>query len=346
MNIPTITHKGLSWINLNTPTETDVKFLNKTFGFSMLNLEDYLYKTQIPKIEINKDYSLLVIDVPYITQTGKSKKDTGGNKFFSISNVLGTRVPLPSFPKVPRKKRINVGEVDFFIGKDYLVVLHDEKTPQIDELFEICKLNEKQREDLMGKGPVYLLYRIIDILVDSSITYVEDISNTIDYIDHQLEENRSSAVIEDISMTRRNIVVFETMIKPALPIFTDLEKGKYKELNGEMMPYWSNILDHLQKIWERLEDNKELILGISSSHESYLTQKTNEIIAVLTIIFTYSLPATILGTFFGMNILLPGGIEEGPWKFWGDYTTLIIILVAAIVPTVLMHLYFKRKGWV
>src|SRR4029077_9445609 len=144
--------------------------------------------------------------------------------------------------------------------------------------FEICKLNEKHRADLMGNGAVFLFYRIIDILVDSCITYVEDISNTIDYIDRQLEGKRSGSVIEDISMTRRNIVVFETMIKPALPIFADLEKGKYKSLNGEMMPFWSNIFDHLQKIWERLEDNKELIMGISESHESILSNRSNELV--------------------------------------------------------------------
>src|SRR5947207_5337573 len=188
MNIPTVTYNGLSFINLNTPTEEEVKFLNKTFGFSMLNLEDYLYKTQIPKIETYKDYSLVVMDMPFIPQPSKIKKESAGSKLSFIPNILSNRVPLPVFPKTPRKKRISVGEVDFFIGKNYIVVLHDEKTQQIDELFEMCKLNEKNREELMGKGPVYLFYRIIDILVDSSISYIEDISNTIDYIDRQLED--------------------------------------------------------------------------------------------------------------------------------------------------------------
>lgn len=337
MNIPTLTHKGLSFINLNTPTENDVRFLNKTFGFSMLNLEDYLYKTQIPKIENYKDYSLLVVDVPYIPQVGKAKREVGNNKFFSISNVLTSRVPLPVFPKIPRKKRISVGEVDFFIGKDYLVVLHDEKTPQIDELFEICKLNEKHREDVMGKGPVYLLYRIIDILVDSSISYVDDISNTIDYIDRQLEERRSSTVIEDISMTRRNIVVFETMIKPALPIFADLEKGKYKDLNGEMMPYWSNIFDHLQKIWERLEDNKELIQGIALSHESVLSNRSNELVKFLTVITSISFPFVIVNNLYSMNVQgLP--YSDQPWIV----PTLFLVIFSG---GLLIISYFKYRDW-
>src|SRR5256885_14663523 len=126
MNIPTVTHKGLSFINLSKPTASQMEFLNKNFGFSMLNLEDYLYKTQIPKIETYKDYSLVVMDVPYITQPGKGKKEPGSAKFPFLPNILTNRVPLPVFPKTPRKKGIRVGEVDFFLGKDYLVVLHDE----------------------------------------------------------------------------------------------------------------------------------------------------------------------------------------------------------------------------
>ncbi|HVF69330.1 MAG TPA: magnesium transporter CorA family protein [Xanthomonadales bacterium] len=336
MNIPTVTHNGISFINLSKPTDEQVKFLNKNFGFSMLNLEDYLYKTQIPKIEMYKDYSLLVMDIPFIQQAAKSKKEKAAGKPFFIPNAISSRISLPIFPKAARKKRISVGEVDFFIGKDYVVVLHDETTPQIDELFEMCKITSKHREELMGKGSVYLLYRIIDILVDSVFSYIDDISNTIDYIDRQLDEDRSVSVIEDISMTRRNIVVFETMIKPALPIFADLEKGKYKELNGEMMPYWSNILDHLQKIWERLEDNKELIEGISKSYESFLSSRTNEIIKVLTLFTTILLPLTLIASIYGMNVPLP--FEKDPNVFW-------LVMLVMIGTAVVMVAFFKLRDW-
>lgn len=330
MNIPTITHDGLSFINLNKPTEAQMIALNKNFGFSLLNLEDYLYKTQIPKIETYKDYSLLVLDIPYVQQVAKTKEPT--NK--PLTNVLTSHIQ--AFPKVPNKKRINLGEVDFFIGKDYLVVLHDEKTPQIDELFEMCKITAKHREDIMGKGAGFLLYRIVDVLVDSSFAYVDAITNAIDSIDRQLEEKSSAHVIDDIYVTRRNIVVFETMIKPALPIFADLEKGKYSALNGEMKPYWSNILDHVQKIWDRLEDNKELIEGISRSHESLLTVRTNEIIRVLTAFTAVLLPLTLVASVYGMNIPLP--FATNPAAF-------IIVTAIMAVLAVAMVTFFKLKNW-
>lgn len=324
MNIPTVTHSGLSFINLNKPTSEDIKFLNKNFGFSMLNLEDYLYKTQIPKIETYKDYSLLVMDIPFIPQASKQKKEKA-------------RISLPIFPKAARKKRINVGEVDFFIGKDYVVVLHDDSTPQIDELFQMCKITSAHREDMMGKGAVYLLYRIIDVLVDGAFSYIEDITTTIDLIDRQIEDSRSASVIEDISMTRRNIVVFETMIKPALPIFADLEKGKYTKLNGEMMPYWSNILDHLQKIWERLEDNKELIQGISSSHESILSNRSNELVKFFTVLTAMSFPFVIVNNLYSMNVKgLP--YASSPYIVWVLFLVILMGGLGVIV-------YFKYRDW-
>src|SRR6266480_2783402 len=133
MNVPTVTHNGLSFINLNKPTAEQMNFLNKNFGFSMLHLEDYLYKTQIPKIEVDEDYSLLVMDVPYIQQT---KSKTGAATRNALPNILSNRMPFTSVSRSGKRKRINIGEVDFFIGKDYLVVLHDDRTPQIDDLFD------------------------------------------------------------------------------------------------------------------------------------------------------------------------------------------------------------------
>lgn len=327
MNVPTVTHNGISFINVSKPTTEQIAFLNKNFGFSMLNLEDYLYKTQIPKIEVDrdKDYSLFVMDVPYIQQAAKTQ------------TLNKSSMPFPALPKSAKRKRINIGEVDFFIGKDYLVVLHDERTPQIDEIFEMCKISSKHREDFMGEGANYLFYRIADVLVDSMFSYVEDITSTIDYIDRQLEEKSGAGLIEDISITRRNIVVFETMIKPLLPIFTDLERGRYSKLNSEMTDYWSNLLDHSQKIWERLEDNKELIAGIASSNESILSNRSNELVKFFTIVTSIAFPFVIVNNLYSMNVRgLPYADE--PWIVF----VLFLLIFAGGLAIVI---YFKYRDW-
>ena len=76
------------------------------------------------------------------------------------------------------------------------------------------------------------------------------------------------------------------------------------------------------------------------------TEKSNKILAVLTIIFTLAIPATVLGTFYGMNINLPGGIETGNLNVFGPYSTLILVILASAVPALFMLFYFRRLGWV
>ncbi len=189
----------------------------------------------------------------------------------------------------------------------------------------------------MGKGANYFFYRIADILIDVSFGYAEDITSTIDYIDRQMEERSGATLIEDISVTRRNIVVFETMIKPLLAIFGDLEKSKYKKLNGEMTDYWSNLLDHVQKIWERLEDNKELIAGIATSNESILSNRSNELVKFLTVVTSISFPFVIVNNLYSMNVKgLPFATE--PWIV----PLLFSIILASGIGIIA---YFKYRDW-
>lgn len=336
MKIPKVTHNGLTFINIGKPDKEEIHYLHKHFGFTILTLEDFLYKTQIPKIETYDEYTLVVMDFPYFESASKKGSTKRHPVLASVSSVIPESIPFPRFTRTIRRKRMAIGEVDFFIGKDYVVVLHDEKTPQIDDLFDMCQVTSTVRDDLMSKGPSYLFYRIADMLVDSSIAVVNDISSRIDSIDRDLLEKRSVTVVENISVTRRDLVVFETMIKPALPLFADLERGRYPKLNGEMTMYWSNILDHLQKIWDRLSDNRELIEGIASSYESLLSVRNNEIVKVLTMFTAILLPLTLLASLYGMNISLPLG--HHPAAFWYLGGTMITMAVGMVI-------LFKYQEW-
>ena len=334
MNVQTVNFQGLSFLNVAKPTDFEIKFLKNTYYFNSLNLEDYMHHAQIPKIESHKKYDLIVLRFPFFSEN-----------VLETAHQYGVHLPhLPIFSHV-KKKRLTSSYVNFFISKEFVVVLHDGHLPQIDRLFSLCQKTLHSRIEYMSKGAVFLAYRIIDVLVDDSFPVINELTSKIDTIDKDLEEKQSQKTLEDISTTRRNLVVFHTMIKPILPLFKELEEGKYKELNGLLQPFWGNILDHLQKIMDRIEDNQELIEGIAESSEFLLRSKTNQIMALLTILFTLTIPATVIGTFYGMNILLPGGTTEGSWNFWGPYTTLIFITIFSLVPLILMLLYFKHKKW-
>lgn len=320
MNLHTVSYNNTSFINIHNPGPLELRYLNQDYGFSQLDLDDFVNKVQIPKVEIFKKYALVVLDFP-VYQTQK----TNG---------------APPFPLQPttKKKRISSTQIYFFIGKDYLVVLHENLLSPINDIFSECQKTLRNRNEYMGQGPVFLAYRIIDALVDGCFPVINELSAIIERIDKQLEEKDSQDIIEEISITRRNIVYFQTMIKPIIPLFKQLEEGKYKELNGILKPYWSNVLDHLQKLWNRLEDNRELIEGIAISNESLLTYRTNEIVKFLTIITSVSFPFIIVNNLYSMNITgLPFAHE--PYIVWVLFGVIFISGIAII-------LYFMIRRWI
>lgn len=324
MNIQSVSFQNLSFINVTKPTDFEMKFLRNTYNFNPLNLDDYLHKTQIPKIENHKNYNLLVLRFPFFSE---------GNP--ENSHLYG--VSLPTLNANSKKRRLTSSYVNFFISKEYAVIIHDGHLSQIDYIFSLCQKNLHNRTEYMGRGAVFLAYKLVDALVDDSFSAINDITLTIDGIDKELEGKQSQKTLEDISTTRRNLVVFHTMIKPILPLLKELEEGKHKELNGEMQSFWGNVLDHLEKIWDRVEDNQELIEGISRSNESLLAARNNEIVKFLTVITSVAFPFVVMNNLYSMNIMgLP--YAQHPGIVWVMFA---IMLGGGFI----MLLYFKFKKW-
>ena len=325
MNIRTVTLEDFTFVDVHNPSDFEIKFLKHNYGFSQLHLDDYLHKQQIPKFEVEKNYTMIVLDFPHMEKPGEKK------------GVLPES--LPALPFTSHKRhRIRTAHVTIFINGRYVVVLHDERSPEIDTIFEDCQKTLKNREEYMGLGPQYLFYRIVDTMIDTSLEVATEITATIDKIDqHLLDNNTAERIVEDISATRRNIVVFQTMMKPALSIFSDLENNKHIHFDSALTASWANIRDHIERIWYRLEDSKELIEGIATSHESLLTAKTNEIVKVLTMFTAILLPLTLMASIYGMNIVgLPHANEPHV------LTTLLLIM---FVMGLVMVIVFKLKKW-
>jgi magnesium transporter len=113
----------------------------------------------------------------------------------------------------------------------------------------------------------------------------------------------------------------------------------------DITPYLKDVQDHVEKVFETLEEAKETVEIYKDTDFMLSQEKTNKILAVLTIVFTLSIPATVIGTFYGMNVNLPGGIQMGSWNQLGPYTTLIFVLALSSCSALFMVLYFRRVGW-
>jgi len=280
-------------------------------------------------------------------QNGNNSSPNGSNgkektERLSIATLLNiphatlSSIPLFHFASV-NPRRILTSHVNLFIGKEYVVVLHEGVLAPIDYIFSQCQKTLRNREHFMGKGSVFLAYKIIDVLVDSCFPAVNELIIMIEKIDRELENKKTQMALEEISVTRRNIVFFQTMIKPILPLFKHLEDGRYEVLNKNMMFYWTNVNDHLKKIAHRLEDSQELIEGISESNESLIASKTNEIIKVLTIFSTVILPLNLVASIYGMNI---SGLPLAE-----DQLSFVFLLVLMVGISTLMLLIFKARQW-
>jgi magnesium transporter len=339
MNVQSINYQGLYFINVAKPTDFEMKFLKNTYNFDSLILEDYLHKTQIPKIENHKNYNLMVFRFPIfsdnVPQNSHQFPLFGENP---SQNPHQHEAHSPIVYAHSKKRRLTSSYVNFFISNEYVVVLHEGTLPKIDEIFSLCQRTLHNRTEYMGKGTAYLAYKIIDALTDDCFPAVNELTATIDRVDKALEEKQSQKTLEEISTIRRNLVVFHTMIKPILPLLKELKEGKHVELNGTMRPFWGNVLDHMQKVWDRVEDNGELIEGISRSNESLLMTQTNIALRVLTVITVIILPLQVLGGFYGMNVEgLP--FTKGPWVF----EIHIGMILSIVIPLIII---FKLKRWI
>lgn len=303
MKIQSITYQKFRWLHFTHPSKEDLDFLAKNFHFHPLDLENCTARLQRPKIDISSGYVYIILH----------------------------------FPQSNHYQRIISCELNAFISNNFLVTVTDAKLPALTDFFEKCRRNKRTRLKFLGRGPGFLFYALSDRLIDSCFPVLNNLVNIIDQIDQKIFDATARDIVQKISNTRRNLVVLQTMIKPAIPIFTQLEKGEVKRLNGNLIAYWSNLADHLSKIWDRLEDYKELIEGLSATNESLLSHRTNEIIKVLTIFSVILMPLTLLSGIYGMNI--------NSLPFAHHPFSLIFIAFIMLVIAGSMFLYFKKKHW-
>jgi magnesium transporter len=301
--IETIKLNNLNWHHILYPSEENLEYLQETFHFHPLDIEDCRSKTQRPKIDIYQDYYFLILHFPYFDKA---------NKFLKTK------------------------EVKIFWGKDYIITIGKSHWV-VKSLFERTKENPEIIEDeLMEISSDAILYRILEMLMRETLLLTNRIGNEVERISTELFSKKAERVIESISVTRKNIILLDTIFKPQLRLFHKFEGGDIKGFAENMEEYWGNILDYLQKCWDMIEDYKELIQGLSTTFDSMQANRTNEIVKILTFFSSILLPLTFITGLYGMNVRLPLG--DSPQAF------LIILGILLIIILVLLG-YFRSRKW-
>jgi magnesium transporter len=304
-NVEQIDAEGLRWVNLENPGAPERAWLEENFDFHALDLEDVLSRNQRPKIDVYDEYLFIVLHFPVFD---------------------------------PSVGRLGAGELDLFVGPGYLITLPNQPLQPVEYLFERCRAKEEMREQLFSRGSGYLLYRVVDDSFDYCFPMLRKIGNKLDALETEIFERRSEEIVRDISNAKQEIINFRRVIRPQRPVLRDLEKVKHRYLaeDLDLEIYFDDIVDAHERIWDMLENYKEVIDALEESNESVISHRVNDILRVLTSISVIVLPLTLIASVWGMNVRVPG--EQDMTGFWIVVGSMLAILVAMVA-------YFRRRGW-
>ena len=203
-------------------------------------------------------------------------------------------------------------------------------------LFERCRVNEDVRDQYCSKGSGYLLYQIVDQSFDYCFPMLRKIGNKLEQLEAEIFSGLSEEVVRDISNAKQEIINFRKVIRPQRPVLRDLERTKQRYLADDMEIYFDDIVDASERIWDMLENYKEVVEALEETNESVISHRVNDILRVLTSISVVVLPLTFVASLFGMNVLVPGeGTIEAFWVVVG----LMVLMFGGMIG------YFKHRGW-
>jgi magnesium transporter len=301
---------GLTWIHLDAPSKEAAEALSERFGWHPLDVEDVLSKRQRPKVD---DY----LDDGYL---------------FAVLH----------FPVYDRAiQRLNAAELDVFVGPDYLVTMPTVPLRPVSGLFERCQENEAFRDELFAKGSGRLLYELLDDLFDYCFPILDKIGHKLDSIEDDVFEGRSEEVVRDISNAKQEIISYRKIIKPERSTLRLLERHVERFLPEELELYFDDIVDATERIWDILDNYKEVVEALESTNEQVLSHRFNDVLRILTVFSIVFLPTTLIASIWGMNVGLPGGgnpASSSDGVFW-------VIMGASVVLLAGMLGFFRHKKW-
>jgi len=304
-NVEQIDSSGLRWVNIEWPGSLERTWLEEHFEFHALDLEDVLSRNQRPKIDVYDEYLFIVLHLPV---------------FDAVAGRLGT------------------GELDLFVGPDYLVTIPNQPLQPVEYLFERCRAKEDLRQQLFSRGSGYLLYRLVDDSFDYCFPMLRKIGNKLDALEDDIFAERAEAVVRDISNVKQEIINFRKVIRPQRPVLRDLEKVKQRYLatDLDLEIYFDDIVDAHERIWDMLENYKEVAEALEETNESVISHRLNDVLRVLTAISVIILPLTLIASIWGMNVKVPGQDNLG------DFFVIIGVMALMLIGLVA---YFRKRRW-
>jgi magnesium transporter len=304
MTIFRLSSERTTWINVIRPTSQDVEALRRFYPFfHPLHLEDLSSPIERPKVDRDELYLFVVLHFPIWDPVA--------------------RLTRPS-------------EVDFFVGRDYIITVHDGVLKPLQTLFETCQESADERHKLLGSSASHGFYLIVDKLVDYCFPIMRKVDANLRAIEEGIFNAEGSRIIRDIALARRDIIALRRIIRQQVPILESLERINSPFMQEELDEYFGDIVDHIRRLRDIIDENFEVISGLSDTADTLINHRLNAIIRVLTVISVIMLPLTLVSSIYGMNVSLP--LSEHPMAFVFINGIMIVIAIGMLV-------IFRLRRW-
>ena len=289
-------------INKNEEQES-AEVLLKFFKFHHLTIEDCMETRNQPKVEAFKNY------------------------IFFIVHGVTNRTNSTNFA---------TKELDGFLGKNYVVTFRNEPFRSIDDV----KKKLHQTTIACQRGAAYLLHQILDHLVDLYMPVVDDFDNSIEELEDRvfMMKKNDNAILEEIMDFRRSVARLKRISTRQLDALYRLSHGEFPQIPENILPFYRDVHDHLQRISDLAESYRDLVNGLFDIHFSVTANKTNDVMKLLAVFSAIILPLSLIAGIYGMNF------ENMPELHspYGYYLTIGLMIIIGVG----LFAYFWRKGWI
>ena len=289
------------WVDIEDPQQQDLEPLLETrFGFHELAAEDSLSEKTLPKYDRFPDYDF------FIFRAADVQLREHGSQTFKLAA---------------------------FLGRDFLFTIHREPMAAADHVRE--RLPSDKR--ILTNGPDFLLYNIVDDMVDAHFPLLEQIEEYVDDLQDDIFADAKPAHLDELLHLKRDVNILRRISLPQRELLNQISRGDAQFVQQQHLIYFRDVYDHMFRISETIDVERDLMAGTMDAYLSVVANRTNDVMKVLTILSVILLPITAIGAIYGMNF------QHMPELHWLHGYAFALGLMAATTVTLL--LWFYSKGW-
>lgn len=288
----------IAWIDFSEPDADELMELKKKFKLHPLALEEFSMPSARPKASL-------------------------------YGHCLYLTVHVPLFDK--ENRRTYPSELDIVMTDKYLVTGHDQDIFQLRDFFQRIQRSKKLQEQYMSQSPGYLLYYIIENLLESCFPKIDHINQNLDKIEEEIFKGNEKQMVHEISYVKRDILNFRRTLKPQKSVLESLARDNYPMIDTDLRTYYQDLVGTNIRVWSALENAKETIESLEETNDALLSNKLNTTMKILTVFSAILLPMSVISSILSMSMNVP--LTHPPFGFW--FWLAIMILISLITVLIL-----------